>query len=276
MSWFKLVLYDLRCGLIRLRYLLIPWIVLIPCVQLYRELRSGDLTASCMDYLLHIFKGMEPIQKGDPTDQIQLPMIWLSIIGGSLLINLDYMLHDLTNAGQQIVLRSGTRSGWFLAKSFWNLASTGLYFVLIILTVIVFTIISDGRLSFDNTPEVFLKTFSWINSQPVTLTLVEGVLTSILAPYFTVAALNVLNMTLCLIVKPIIAFFVSMALLVFAVYCNSVCVLGNGAMTIRSNIVAESGHNPLMTICFALIVIVISIVLGIRFFKHTDILSAEE
>lgn len=275
MKWVKLVRYDLQYGLLRFRYFLVPLITLIPCFRMFRILQSGDLIASCVDYLVYIFEGIEPIQSKDPTDHILLPIMWIAMIGSSLLLNFDYMLKDLTNAGQQVIIRCDARKEWFLSKIVWNLASTALYFVLLLLTVIFFVLFTDGKLTLINTPAVVLRIFSKVTPKNTTLSVFEGVAVTLFVPFISVAAMNILNMTLCLIVKPITGLLISMALMILAVYVNSPLALGNGAMTIRSVAFVTGGHDPMSSVYTAVAVILICSIVGAMHFKNIDILSAE-
>lgn len=276
MSWFKLLTYDMRHGLLRPRYCIIPPLIVIPCLQLFRKLQFAKIRGSCMDYLLYIFQGMEPVQKNNPADQIHLPILWMVIILCPLLLNLDYMLWDLTNAGQQVIIRTQCRKGWFLSKCIWNLTSTALYFLLVVATVWCFVFFSGGDLSFNNTPVFFPQLFLRANPPITSVPLLHGIAIGLLAPFFTISALNLLNMTLCLIIKPILSFFLNTMLLVLAVYCNSAFVLGNGAMTIRSNAVVPGGHRPEISICISILAAIVFIAVGSQYFWHADILNSEE
>lgn len=229
-----------------------------------------------MDYMLNAFKGTAPVDKMDLTTPIQLPFLWFAIVGVCLFLNLDYMLYDLSNNGQQVIIRTGKKQGWFLSKCVWNLAGTVGYFAMIALVVWLFVVLTGGTPSLNNTPEVSLRTFIMVTWNRVELMPMEGVLVGLISPCLAVAALSMLEMVLCLIVKPVISFLFCMALLVLSVYWNSPMDLGNGAMAMRSALVVDGGHDPAVTIGIAISVIVICVVVGTVVFKHSDILTKED
>lgn len=276
MNWFKLLLHDLRCGAFRVRYLIAALLVLIPCMGFLHSATLVEITPSWMDYLLMTFRGGVPVDPSNPTDIRSLPYDWLLMVGACLFVNLDYMLLDLTNNGQQVIIRSQSRYGWFLSKCAWNLSASAIYFLLIGLVELVFAAVSGGIVSAENTTESYMIIFGWVAFKPVQLSLQEGLILGLLLPYLTVAALSILEMTLCLIVKPVLSFLICMALLVLAVYVDSPFVLGNGAMTVRSSIIAADGQNPLLVALVAVGTILVCIIAGVVAFKNSDVLGSRE
>lgn len=269
MSWFKLLGHDLRCGLLRSRYLAASLLALIPCVELLYRLRVAGMAGSWMDYMLNLFKGSRPYE-------MQIPFGWLLIVGACLYINLDYMLYDLTNNGQQIIVRSRSRRGWFLAKCLWNLAGTAAYFLLTALVVLLFVTICGEAVYAENTPVLSLSLFAGAAAGPVVLTAWQGLLIGVLLPYLTVAALSLLEMTLCLVLKPILSFLICAAVLILPVCWDSPLALGIGAMTVRSSLIGAGGHEPMAVLWLPVAVIAACVVAGTAVFEKTDILGTKE
>lgn len=276
MNWFKLVGHDLRCGLLRLRYIIAAMLAIIPCLEFLFSLNAIDKTGSWMDYLLYTFRGIGAVDKSDPTRSINLPFVWLLIMSASLFVNLDYMLLDLTNNGQQIIIRSQSRKGWYFAKCVWNLASTMLFFVLLACVELVFVGITGGLLSANNTEDAFMNLFGMVTFDVILLTKVQGMIIALLLPYLTAAALGMLEMTLCLFVKPVVSYLICMAILVLSVYWDSPFVLGNGAMTIRSGLIASKGQDIVVSILIDIAVIGVCIIVGSEKFQRLDVLGSKE
>lgn len=233
MNWFKLLRHDIRCGLLRWRYLTSVLLFAIPCFMFARILHQTNIQGSWMDYMLYLFQGKEPIVRITTGERIDLPVLWLLVTSGCLFINLDYLLKDLTNAGQQIIIRSKSRASWYLSKCIWNLASCVVYFMAAGITCAIFTWATGAQLSIQNTSELSFMLFGFGISEQLTLTPTYAVLASWVLPFLTMFALSMLQMTLCLFTKPIISFVVCISQLVLSVYLDSAFVLGNGAMTIR-------------------------------------------
>lgn len=276
MSWFKLFVHDLRCGLLRWRYICVLPLLILPCIMGRAEMSNYGCGGTWMDFMLYCFKGSKSIALSDSGLELELPTLWLLAVGGCLFLNLDYLLNDLTLSGQQIIVRSGTRRGWYLSKCLWNLCACVLYFALACLAVLLFTWVSGGTLALENTPALAPGIFRDVVTEPLSLTTEQGLMIGVLSPLVTIAALSMLEMTLCLLVKPVISFLICMLLLVLTMFWSSPFSLGIGAMAIRSGYVTESGIDAGQSCLFALAVIVLCILIGCWRFKRTDILGLEE
>ena len=156
------------------------------------------------------------------------------------------------------------------------MTSSILFVLVICLSEFGFIIVFGESSIVCDSAHAFMKIFCGIIPQEASLSVWQGIVASIFTPLMTIATLNILEMTLCLFVKPIISFLTCMTLLVFAVYCNSPYAIGNGAMTIRSGLITPNGHNTVTVICFLSVVILFCVVVGMMRFKHTDILGMEE
>lgn len=275
MNWLKLLRHDLRYGLIRWRYLLIFPLSVLPCIPCYTDAQLASVPGTWMDYMLYCFKGSVPVT-ASPEMSLALPIFWVLAMAGSLLLNLDYFLSDLTQAGQQIMIRSKTRRGWFLSKCAWNLCSCILYMTLLCTSVLLFTLLSGGTVSLQSTPSVMEIYLSELTVEPTLFSGLPGFIAVVLMPLVTLMALNMLQMAMCLLVRPIIGFLISMAILVLSVYCNVSFVLGNGAMAIRSALLIPDGISPGIAAVTAVGIILASAILGAWRFQNTDILGLEE
>jgi hypothetical protein len=130
-------------------------IFMVPCIMNQIDLNFLGYRATWMDYMMGCFEGVNRV---DPKT-FQFPTMWLLIMGAGLFMNLDYLLGDLSLSGQQIIVRSGNRRGWYFSKCIWNLCSTALYLLLGSLGVLVFTILMGGVPSVANSPTVTLALF---------------------------------------------------------------------------------------------------------------------
>lgn len=269
MNWFKVFAHDLRGGILRRRYLLVPMLFCMPCFECLMRL-NGEVSGSWMDYLMFCFKGSFPTTD---SGSFEFPILWFLIMGGCMFLNLDYPLNDLTEAGQQVIVRSGNRRGWFLSKCAWNLLSCGVYFLLGTLTCLVFALLSGGSSSLINTPAVTERTLQLFVTAP--LTIGQALLVAVVLPYLTIAALNLLQMALCLVMKPIFSFLICICILISSAFFSSPYGLGNGAMVVRSGILAEGFLAPTPTLLVCLGAILVSIIIGIIRFERMDFLRYE-
>lgn len=276
MNFAKLLAHDLRCGALRWRYLLAALFFLLPCIQLRSHLALMETGGTFGDYLMYCFMGSVPFDAITGEPDLQLPVLWLLVMGGCLLLNLDYLLYDLTNAGQQVIVRSGARRDWYLSKCLWNCIACCVYFLLACLSVLAFVLATGGQAVWENTPAITLSRFYRVVNDVVFLSPGQVMICAALLPLLTVMALSILEMTLCLFLKPIISFLITMLLLITAVYWNSPFVFGTGGMVMRSRFLAVDGADPVISIVFALLILVGSILAGSLRFRRTDILGLEE
>lgn len=276
MNWHKLVMHDLRCGLLRPRYLFVPFLAALPCFLCVNYLQGAGLTASVVDIFMYCFQGVKPIGWSGNDLEFRLPIFWLLLVGGCLFLNLDYLLKDLTNAGQQVIIRSNNRAAWYLSKCVWNVCSCAVYFFMILLTACLFAFLWGADITLYSDPTALLVIFLEVCLEPIFLSLGEGVLISFFLPLVTVTALSMLEMTLCLAVKPTTSFVGCMILLVVAMFNPSPWVLGNGAMTIRNWKIMEGGIPSLAAALIAALTVTVCAICGTIRFRHVDIVGLEE
>lgn len=267
MSFLSCLRHDLRWGLLRRRYLLVPPIFLIPglvwrglCVRL-------NIRGSWLGCMLYFFNGKE----AENIPNFEMPVLWFLAMGGCLLLMLDYLPDDLTNSGQQVLFRCGSRQNWFLSKCLWNFLGCCLYFLLVGLTAWGLSRSLGG--GFFGDMEQLVPVLSL--GQVPRLSWVQGILAGVLCPLVTAWAVSTLQMTLCLAVKPVIAFLVSMSLLVLSDCIASPWILGNGAMSLRSGFLGGR-IDPGKAGAAALLVTVLCVIMGTALFRKTDILGTED
>lgn len=272
----NLIFHDWRCGLLRARYLFTPLLAALPCFACWHSLRGAGFTPAPVELLMYCFKGQKPVTAYSDVLELQLPIFWLLLVGGCMFFNLDYLLKDLTNAGQQIIIRSKNRIAWYLSKCVWNLCSCGLYFIMIGATVVLFPLFTGGEITLRSNATALMLIFEEARVEPVPLSIADGLVVAFLLPLLTVSALSMLEMTLCLFVKPIVGFACCMVLLIVALFVSSPAILGNGAMAIRSAKILEAGIPAWAAAGIAGAAVIGCVVVGCLRFQRMDILGLEE
>lgn len=276
MSWLKLFLHDLRCGLLRWRYLAVPVLFVFYCVSCMLMLNQRELPGTWIDYLMYCFDGSELPDYNSGVLYFAVPVLWLLSVGMCLFLNLDYFLQDLSLSGQQVLIRCGSRVKWFLSKAAWNLCSTVWYFLLIGAMALVFTLARGGALSTAPTGELAMRVLEIFDFEVIRLTAWQGFVICLLLPFLTVATLNMLEMALCLFLPPVVSFISCIAVLMLSVYVQSPFILGNGAMAMRSAYVIEGGVDPLWAGVTAVAILFVSVIAGALRFRQMDILNQED
>ena len=271
MNWFKVFQHDVYGGLLRRRYLIVPVMFALPCILAGKHLASTGLEATWMDYLMYCFKGILPLTDG--ADGFEFPILWFLVMGGGMYIALDYPLNDLTEAGQQVIVRSRSRKGWFLSKCAWNLLSSLLYVLLGVLTALVFALISGGGPTLAITPEVSEKLLQIYIMEPVAPA--QAVLVAVVLPYLALSAFTMAQMALCLIMKPVFSFLICVCVMIGSLFYNSPYLPGNAAVVVRNGILVEGFLDSTAMALTCLAVIGGSIIIGLIRFSHMDLLRYE-
>lgn len=269
MSCRKLLRHDLVCGLIRWWYLLAAVFAWFPCIACRSGVALAGTPGSWMDYMLYCFKGTVPMNVGQAN-------FWMLVMAGCLILNLDYLRSDLTQAGQQVIFRTGARWKWYLSKFVWNLCSCGIYMALICAAVLAFTLLFGGAASLNSTYDLLKIHFPEVMAGPVELTAVQGLVAVVAMPLVTLMALGMVQMALCLLVRPVIGFLISLAVLMLAVFWDFPLALGTGAMAVRSVYLVSDGVDPGKAALVAGVVMLAGVVAGCLRFRYTDILGMDE
>lgn len=221
--------------------------------------------------MLYFFRGKEPVEIRWNLESFEMPVLWLFVMGGCLYMMLDYFLDDLTQGGQQILIRCGSRHAWFLSKCLWNLLGCCLYFFMAALTAWIFSHSLSGAFFGDMEQLMLVLPLR----QTPTLSWEQEILATVIYPLLTLWAVSMLQMTLCLIVKPVISFLISLSLLTLSAYVSSPWILGNGAMSLRSALLGGD-MDPGKAGTTALTAAAFCILLGMALFRKRDILDTEE
>ena len=223
-----------------------------------------------MDYMLGCFKGIYPLLS---MEDFEFPIQWFLVMSGCLFLNLDYMLNDLTEAGQQVIIRSVSKKSWFLSKCAWNLLSCAAYILLGSLTALAFALVNGGGVTLVNSPQVCESGLQLYGVK--SLTVAQTLITAVGLPLLTLMALNMLQMVLCLLVKPVFSFLVCVCVLIISLFVNSPYMLGNGAIAARSGILLEGMQEPMPAALTCVAVIGICVIIGIIRFDRMDHLRYE-
>lgn len=273
MNLFRLYKHDFKNGLLRWRYLAAVGLWLVPTLIMFDMLQFYNDSGTLGDYLLYIFCGMEPVEGIGTLEQIQLPIPWLVVVGGSLFISLDYLQNDLTTAGQQILVRCHSRKMWYLSKCLWNISNCFVYFGIGVIAPVILSLMSGGL---ELVPSSELTASLFWSATPIEIPGLRVFTIAIVLPFLTMAALNMLQMTLCLFLKPIFSFLSCVCLLIVSLFWCSPFSLGNGAMALRSSVMASNGINPAVCAVFCITVLLICVIVGTIKFQSYDILGVEE
>lgn len=271
MIFCKILSHDLRSGLLRKRFLILPLFLFLPLANYYLAFHNRGAQVEFLDAVIYLFQGAPKVDLQFAA--VPVPISWLYLIGIFLLYHLDYIYHDLSLCGQQIIIRCHSRRMWICSKLLWNILSSCMFYLLTILCVWIFTKCMGDQTDWS------------ISSRAISLFSLEGIeqLANIkllfavfLIPALTLVALNLLQMTLILFLGPLPSFLLTSATVVLSIYSMSGYILGESAMAIRNLQICIQGNSLSSRVVVPLGVIVLCAMAGSCRFFNMDILSKED
>lgn len=274
-SFLKILKYDLNIGFsINLpKYIISVLFVAVLCTKFYSNLSdsAGIPNGSIIDCYMYIFKGMKVynVENGDP---FVIPFDWLilqSLIG---LLIVQYPTQDLYSYGTQILMRSKSRASWWISKCIWNFATVLMFYLLSFITATIFSYIFGD---FSLIPNVRVNEFSSLiilKDVQINFTFYISVL---ILPLLTSAAVSLFQMMLSFLINPVISFLLIAGIMAASAYCHTPFLVGNYIMILRNKVIYESGFKNTNIIIIDLIIILLSVVAGLLYFKRADILKKD-
>lgn len=263
--------YDLYRGTHRIiRY--IPFLITTVTIYLFifcreKTLMIPDVPITLTDYMFGIYRGVMPFR--DDNNQFTLPVIWLIIHFYQLFLLGMYPLQDLSDFGHIMILQSQSKLKWYISKCAWLVFTVILLFGCIVTPVFLFGTL-QGSVSFQFTSDIaFDSTLSTHIIIPSTPSLM---FTIWFLPLITLLSLAALQFCLSFLTTQLISYIIVVCILLISCYCNSLLLIGNGALLIRNTEFMNNGINTNQIIIVLLFVIFLSFFSGYWIFCKKDIL----
>lgn len=282
----KMIICDLKNGIIHnKRYYLVPVLIFFECMysdNLLRILSFGQSFGkpTIFDLLILVFRGCDPISKLPKDNSIpDLPYFWIAIFIFSVFCGFDYMHDDLTQFGTQIITRCKKRRTWWNSKCIWCIVSSFYFYLLTILTIILYGALHDYEFVFENNHAI---TNAFAGSS-LTHKLADNNIIStfnkiclVIAPYLVICTLNMIQMILCLYLKPIFSYIIPSIIIMAATYTDSSIIFTRFGMLLYTQNYFVNGYSTFIGIVICLLIIIMSIIWGEKHFKVANILPDKE
>ena len=282
MTFFKLVLFDIYNGIVkRWRYVLLFFLVtLMTNVILYikwqnlgvdiPEALSERLTFG--DYILYPMAGIREYVP-DSGMPIVVPALWLFIVLLTAYVTLHYADDDLHGFGVNTLVLSQKRIYWWLSKCCWLFCSILVYVAVMCVSSLLFVWISGGVIS----TQISQTMPQILELNPRELVDAPWDITGALCLFpLTVFAVCLIQTLLSLYIRPLLSFVVSAVILLMSAYAQNPWLIGNYAMTVRTDIFVE--HTPVSVSAGLMIVPLIcvaAVACGVFRINRMDIINRE-
>lgn len=276
---FRTIKYDLVQGFAftKKRYLLLAAFILF--FNLYITKRVGyfekanhiSLALGFWDYLFQIFQGMPASFLNNRLNFFELPAMWILFHFYLVFCMNGYLQNERKEYGQQILLRTGNRSTWWLGKCCWYVFGTGIYYGITVVITAVFAVFHQG---FQNS--LFLQTQDALSNLNVNgLNGKNMFFIILLMPFLLSAALGLFQMLLSAILEPITAMLAVSVILAVSGYFCSPLLPGNYLMLMRLSEISGENIRWQNGILYGTLSALLIIAAGIIYFKKTDMYGIE-
>ncbi len=279
MKYIKIFWFDLKNGILKniLLFLCPIFLSALTFANVWiriQGLRKIHLSAADYgDFWFYVYGGMQKYIPA-PGNIFQIPIVWILVFLLPAFLLLNYPLKDMQHMGTQIMVRSGGRTRWWLSKCLWMILATILYHVLlagVLLGLCAFSGIPLDRHIHVDLLGLLFDLFGGNTLIPRT----EIPVAVFLLPVLCSMAFNLLQMTLCLFIKPVFSFFTIAVLLVSSAYLLSPYVPGNYAMPLRYSWIFKGGVSFQTGIIMSVILMIILVAAGVIRFRRYEILNRD-
>lgn len=261
----------------RVYFLLPVMVALFSCIGLHAKMTAFLDTnhnvgaGTLMDYWIYLVQGGKHY-KFDIYTIFQIPVRWLCFHVFILIGLNNYPLNDLHGWGYHVLLKSKSRWNWWFSKILWCFSYVACYYIVCLFIVSVYALANDASFSLRPSIDVmnmvsrtgFLKCSM---KRLVCIVLVQPVMLS--------AFLGILQLVLCICMKPVYSFMVMFAMLVVSTYKRYWILIGNWGMPYRMYPVQKHGLDPKLCMVLLLCGILIGVLCGYLVFCKKDILEQQ-
>lgn len=277
--FYKCLKYDLKCGLLKEYKKYIVAIGLFIIIGFDFFIKMSDIEITVPDYLFYLFFGMEEYVPS-PGNKFRFPALWVAVILYVSYITLYYPYKDLNGYGKNILLNTQNKKTWYLSKCMWVTVSTITYFLIGLVVLSLFAIISGAEITADVSSKVVIKFIPFITTEQ-NLFYNDAIYYKVTILHFVLPVVicvmnNLLQLFLSLFIKPFFSFIFTVSYTIASAYYLKSFMLGNYAMIARSNIFIDNGVNFTDGLLISLGVILIVIISGTVLFSKQDILNKED
>lgn len=274
----KLFWYDLRIGIksnlmkLSVYILIIIGICIIGCNNINASSVFYNVTPDVLDYICFVLGGPQYIPEGMLNTYV-IPVLWLIIPVMIGYIVGYYAMTDLHQYGQQVLLRSTSRTRWWVSKCVWCslmvIIAYAIIYVFVIMTAFLFGATFDWKL----TEEIAINTchISYIGGNDNEIRIIL-----LLMPVIVSLALSLLQILMGLIFSPIIGFVVTQSIVFLATIYHKGFLIANYGMLSHNKITCASNIDYIEGIYICMSVYIISLIAGMFYFREYNILPKNQ
>lgn len=251
MVFFKLIFSDLKNGIFKnYRYLYFVIIAFLNfSVARILLIKNNDFDISIIDIL---------------DKALSIYYFPMTILFFAVFICLDFTHKSFTSSCVQILYRTKNRAAFYLAKCVFCIFSALFTWVVFLLTSVLFCALY--RYSFE-IPQHATSGFLSLDR--------DDLLIFMLSPIAVLISLNILQMLICMLIKPMFAYLATVIFIMVGAMCNSPWLFAHSGINFYYDI-KKSGYDTKKALTVCLLTALISAIIGMICFKKYDILPDKE
>lgn len=234
----RLIGYDLHYGYrdCRLKWCGVFLVQAYFVNMAYQWCSAAQENVGVLGYLTWLFRGT-PEYFAAETGRFELPVPWLMLHACLLFLVGFYPAADLTRSGGQAFARAGSRRRWLFGKVVWVLCTVAAFYFLLTSLLILCALLTGGAAY---SPEAMRFLYGLELTEPGGP---EIILAWWVEPFLVSLALCLAEVTLSLIMEPVLALFFMLGYLTASVFWTAPALLGNYSMLLRQDFL--SGHEEI-------------------------------
>ncbi len=270
--------HDMRQGIVRrLGWLLLPaglfLVIMLMSQSVFVRFRLELGREPALGaYLLHLFSGCLPASEANR--DFSIPLEWMLVQIGCLVFTVEYPSRDLESAyGMQILVRGGSRLGWWHAKCLWNTVSVCLYYGALYLTALLYCLWTGAACTLRLEAEEIVQllhaafptqaSFSGTETAPVLLGM----------PVLAMVGVSLWQMVISVSWHPAYGFAGGIVLLVCSAFAQASPAIGNYTMMQRCTLFYPGGLSFRSGVWVILACIAAAVVAGDLTMRRRNILT---
>lgn len=283
----KIIACDIKEGVIKnKRYIVVPVLCLFQClyaqlnINMYKEYHEIYRKTSLLELLEEIFHGCDPIgENPNPDIKIIIPYLWFAIFSFAVFLTFDYMHNDLTQFGIQILTRTKKRHAWWLSKCIWCYVSSLWFYILFIVSTLVFCFINGySAFNYSNVETINILADRSVIYEFVGISEMNflNALSIVFLPLIVICTLDMIQMLLCLFVKPMYSYLIIIGLIVVGMISDSPLAFTRLGMVTFNTTYFKTAYHEITGTWICLVINIICIIIGMLYFKRYDIIPDKD
>lgn len=277
MKLFKIMKIDLYLGVWKKwRFLVFVGICFLACSSFWQMAQSytanyGEMSFTMADCLAFVLKGAPEMRGKSLGEEFFLPPIWLILILMCLMMPLDYPVRSMENWGSQYLIRTNRKS-WWISKCIYVIGTNTITYGVYLSVTALFCVWKNVSLSFENNGEFYQSVFGEVLERALSLSSTENSLLLVVIPLLGLYAMSLLQLFVSVWLSPLMAYILSVVILVFSVYAEVPWLIGNHTMAIRSGLINAEGIRISDEIRCSLFLCAVIVIAGLLCIHRKDML----